>query len=193
MHGTPDAFSTMKMIPMSMARVNEMRDRLIPFVIAAAVFGLDRFTKAIIRSQLSVWDSRAVIPGFFNIVHTENLGIAFGLLADSSGAWRSIFLIGLSVTVLVFITTVLLKPERVWPRNRRLQSGLALVLGGALGNLFDRIVTGTVTDFVEVYAGRHYFPAFNVADSAITIGAGLLLLDMWRSREKRGATAEVRR
>jgi signal peptidase II len=66
-----------------------------------------------------------------------------------------------------------------------LRTGLGFILGGAFGNLYDRIVNGTVTDFVEAHAGQHYFPAFNVADSAITVGACLLLLDMWRARERK--------
>lgn len=166
-----------------------MFDRLIPFAIAAAVFVLDRFTKSIVKARLSSWDTLIVIPKFFNIVHAENPGVAFGFLADTTGAWRGILLIGLSLVVLIFISTLLL---RAGPggtaQNWLVRTGLALVLGGALGNLYDRAVNGTVTDFVEVYAGTHYFPAFNVADSCISVGAGLLLLDMWRNREKRRAT-----
>jgi len=163
-----------------------MRDRLIPFLIAGTVLGLDRLTKWLIKTHLTAWDTLTVIPRFFNIVHAENPGVAFGLLADASGVWRDTVLIGLSSAVLVFISTILLRPAQAGvARNWLVRTGLALVLGGALGNLYDRVVNGTVTDFVEVYAGTHYFPAFNVADSCITIGAGLLLLDMWIGREKK--------
>jgi len=158
-----------------------MRSRPFPFVIAAIVFVLDRISKSVIKSHISAWETLTVIPGLFNIVHTENPGIAFGLLADAPGVWRSIVLIGFSAAVLIAISTILLRPAAT--RDLLLRSGLAFVLGGALGNLYDRIVNGTVTDFVEVHAGPHYFPAFNVADSAITIGACLLLLDMWWSKE----------
>ena len=164
-------------------------DRFIPFLIATAVFGLDRITKGIIKEHLSAWDTLTVIPRFFNIVHAENPGVAFGFLADVSGAWRNIVLIGLSVVVLVFISTLLWRPwQSSIAQSWLVRVGLALVLGGALGNLYDRVANGTVTDFVEVYAGNHYFPAFNVADSSITVGAGLLLLDMWRSRERKRET-----
>ena len=105
------------------------------------------------------------------------------MLAESSGAWRNVFLIGLSLTVLIFITALLWKARA--PESWVLRVGLALVLGGAFGNLYDRVSNGTVTDFAEVYAGQHYFPAFNVADSAISIGAALLLLDMWRGRNRK--------
>ena len=127
----------------------------------------------LIRASISSFRTVHIIPHFFNIVHTENPGIAFSLFSDTGGTWRSVVLIGLSTAVIVFIAVMLLRGGGNW----MLRVALALVLGGAAGNLYGRIATGTVTDFVEVYAGDHYFPAFNVADSAITIGAILLLLD----------------
>lgn len=147
------------------------------------VFVLDRITKAVIKAHVSPWETFPVIPGFFNIVHTENPGIAFGLLSDATGLWRNIVLIGFSAAVLIAISFVLLKSGS--SHSLLIRAGLAFVLGGALGNLYDRIVNGTVTDFVEWHAGPHYFPAFNVADSAITVGACLLLLDMWWAKERR--------
>ena len=170
-----------------------MRRRFIPFLIAAAVVLLDRLTKQIIQAYFSAWDSINVIPGIFNIVHTENPGIAFGLFADASSPWRDFLLIGFSLTVLVVISTVLLQPDRGGSHGPLLRAGLAFVLGGAFGNLYDRVVHKTVTDFVEVHAGPYYFPAFNVADSAITIGACLLILDMWRARERKTQPADVAR
>lgn len=168
----------------------QTRQRLVPFAVAAGVVLLDRITKWMIKTSISVSDAPLpVIPGFFNIVHTENPGIAFGLLADASSAWRNLLLIGFSVSVLIVISTVLLKSGGAL--GRLLRMGLALVLGGACGNVYDRIVYGTVTDFVEVHAGQHYFPAFNVADSAISIGACLLLLDLWQSRERKSQTAQA--
>jgi signal peptidase II len=160
------------------------RARLFPFVLAAGVVLLDRITKGIIKSNIGLWDRpRDVIPGFFDIVHTENPGIAFGLLAESSGPWRNILLIGFSIVVLAVIATMLLRGTH----TVALRGGLGLVLGGAFGNLYDRIVNRTVTDFLEFHVGQHYFPAFNVADSAISVGAGLLLLDMWLTRERKSA------
>jgi|HubBroStandDraft_5_1064220.scaffolds.fasta_scaffold210245_1 signal peptidase II len=161
--------------------------RLSPFLIAALVVLLDRLTKTIIKTHISAFDSLTVIPGVFNIVHTENPGIAFGMLSNASGAWRNVVLVGFSTAVLIAISTILLRGHM----DVVLRTGLAFVLGGAFGNLYDRIVNGMVTDFVEVHAGQHYFPAFNVADSAITVGACLLLFDMWRARE-RGVVTEPR-
>jgi signal peptidase II len=157
--------------------------RLIPFLIAAAVVALDRFTKGLIKTHFSAYDTTTVIPGFFNIVHSENPGIAFGMLADASGPWRDVLLIGFSGAVLIAISIMLLRPTS--QHDAVLRTALAFILGGAFGNLYDRIVNGTVTDFIEVHAGQHYFPAFNVADSAITVGACLLLLDMWWAKERR--------
>ncbi|HLG98456.1 MAG TPA: signal peptidase II [Bryobacteraceae bacterium] len=167
-----------------------MGSRILPFVAAIIVFVLDRITKDLIKSSFSLWDTRAVIPGLFNIVHTENPGIAFGMLATLVNPWRNLILIGFSILVLAIISAVLLKTGGT---GQLVRMGLALVMGGALGNLFDRIVHGTVTDFVELHVGDHYFPAFNVADSAITVGACLLLLDMWYSKERKSQTAEFSR
>jgi len=169
-----------------------MNYRIAPFLIAAAAFLLDRITKIVIKAELSTFDTIRVIPGFFNIVHTENPGVAFGLFSDSAGPLRAIVLIGLSTTVLAVVMTILLKPLQPGERrNWLMRIALALVLGGALGNLYDRIVHGTVSDFVEIYADTHYFPAFNVADSCITIGAALLIIDMLRSRDRRQQQANA--
>jgi signal peptidase II len=160
-----------------------MRHRLIPFLIAAVVVLLDRFTKGMIKTHIGAYDTITVIPGLFNIVHTENPGIAFGMLSNLSGAWRDILLIGFSAVVLIVISIMLLRPAS--QHDAILRTALGFILGGAFGNLYDRIVNGTVTDFVELHAGQHYFAAFNVADSAITVGACLLLLDMWWAKERK--------
>jgi len=160
-----------------------MRRRLVPFLIAAVVVLLDRISKRAIKSHIGLYDTSTVIPGLFNIVHTENPGIAFGMLSNATGAWRNVVLIGFSAAVLIAISIMLLRPGS--QRDTMLRTALALILGGAFGNLYDRIVNGTVTDFVEVHAGQYYFPAFNVADSAITVGACLLLLDMWWAKERK--------
>lgn len=166
--------------------------RLAPFLIAAAVFFLDRVTKIAIKAHLSLSDTIRVIPGCFNIIHTENPGVAFGLFADSTSPFRAAILIGLSASVLILITTVLVRLPKPDARGHwLLPIALAFVLGGAFGNLYDRTVHGTVTDFVEVYADGYYFPAFNVADSCITIGAGLLIVDMLRGREKRSQAVKA--
>ena len=159
-----------------------MNDRLRSAGVIALVVLMDRLTKIYIRGAFTAADLKPVIPGFFNIVHTENPGAAFGMLADSPGAWRGLLLVGVSLAVMIVIGVMLWKPPAgmtsAWVRT-----GLALVFGGALGNLWDRIFRGTVTDFLQFFFGSYEFPSFNAADSAITIGAALLLIDMWRNRK----------
>jgi signal peptidase II len=154
-----------------------MKERARTAAIIAAVVVLDRLTKLYIRAAFSSLDIHPVIPGVFNVVHIENPGAAFGMLSESPSRWRGIFLVGVSVAVMIVVAVMLWRPLHVLQRT-----GLALVFGGALGNLWDRLFTGTVTDFLQVFIGSYEFPAFNAADSAITIGAGLLLIDLWRSR-----------
>ena len=154
-------------------------------LIAALVFAFDRVTKVLIERYVSVWDTHNVIPGFFDIVHTKNRGAAFGMFAEGNSEIRTFLLIGVSLVVLLFISALLLQPARAGFSGSRLtMAGLSLVLGGAMGNMYDRIVSGMVTDFLEFYVGQWHFAAFNIADSAITVGAGLLLLDMWMSRKQ---------
>jgi signal peptidase II len=151
--------------------------RTTALIVALLVVIADRITKVLIRHTMYSFDSISVLPGWVRIVHAENPGAAFGVLAEGNPILRNIVLIGISGAVLLFVFSAL------WSRNRAFRSsvtrfGLALILGGALGNLSDRIFRGTVTDFIEVYHGAWTFPAFNVADSAITVGALLLLLDL---------------
>lgn len=153
--------------------------------IIAAVVLLDRVTKWAIRANVSASDVIAIIPGIFNIVHTENPGAAFGMLADSEGDWRRVILVAVSLAVMSIIGTILWRPARMGVVETTLtRTGFSLVFGGALGNVWDRLIRGTVTDFLQVYIGRYEFPSFNAADSAISIGACLLLIDLWRTRHK---------
>ena len=160
-----------------------MKERTRTAAIIAAVVVLDRLTKLYIRAVLSASDVHSVIPRIFNIVHIENPGAAFGMLSDSPSRWRGTFLVGVSLTVMCAIAFMLWRPHHAGMHDTvLLRIGLALVFGGALGNLWDRVFAGTVTDFLQVFFGSYEFPAFNAADSAITIGAGLLLIDLWRTR-----------
>jgi signal peptidase II len=156
----------------------------LPFLLSALVIAFDRITKLYIRGHLTDFDSIPVIPGVFRIVHTENPGAAFGILADSNPVLRAVVLVGISSLVLVFIVSVLLK-RGAGPSQWISRIALALILGGAVGNLYDRIFRGMVTDFLEIYNGGWSFPAFNVADSAITIGAILLVIELiWPERSR---------
>ena len=154
-----------------------------PLALAAGIVVFDRFTKIRIQHSLNSFDFIPVIPDWLRIIHTENPGAAFGVLAEGNPVFRSLILIGVSSLVLMFVAWAL------WSRNSGFSSavtriGLSFILGGALGNLYDRTVHQTVTDFIEVYHGAWSFPAFNVADSAITVGAVFLLFDLMRASPK---------
>lgn len=152
---------------------------------AAFVFMLDRVTKLLVESNLSTADSYTLIPGCFNLIYTENRGMVFGLMSEGEIEWRSFFLIGLTALILAFVVAVLWQRSPTGMAASRLSRlGLSLVLGGALGNFYDRIARGAVTDFLDVYIGAYHWPAFNVADSALSVGVCLVLLDLWKSRRK---------
>lgn len=159
-----------------------MNHRLAPYAISLVILVLDRISKYWIETRVTVWDTLVVVPNFFNIVHTQNRGMAFGLFAGAEGPWRTVILIGLAVMVLVFVGSLLLRTSDPQYGHWRARLALSLVLGGAMGNLHDRIFRGGVTDFLEFYAGDFRWSAFNVADSAITTGALLLALELFRSR-----------
>jgi signal peptidase II len=154
-----------------------------PLLIALAVIVADRLTKLAIQGSLNFFDNIPVIPGWLRIIHTENPGAAFGVLADGNPWLRSGILIGVSGLVLILVVSALFGRKSSFT-GLAARFALALILGGAVGNLFDRVVHGTVTDFIEVYHGSWSFPAFNVADSAITVGAILLLIDLLRPHRR---------
>jgi len=152
--------------------------RRLHLLVALAVFVADQLTKWVIGSAIPLHDSWPVIPGFFRLTHVKNRGAAFGIFADSTSPMKIEVLILLSVVALVVVLLLLWEQ----PGARRIGLGLALILGGALGNLFDRLAHGSVVDFLDFYLRGFHWPAFNVADSAIVIGAGLLVLDMLLTR-----------
>ena len=155
--------------------------RLRAYGVAALVVVLDRFTKWLVETYVSAMDTYRVIPGFFDIVHSQNRGVAFGIFNDSTSEWRTTMLIVLSVSAVIFVSAMLWRPDRL---DRASRWGLALILGGAAGNVFDRIAWGRVTDFLEFYIGSYHWPTFNVADSAIVIGSGLLLIELLRPKRQ---------
>ena len=140
---------------------------------------LDQLTKYIAEAELLLHKPVAVIPGFFNFTLMYNKGAAFSFLSDAGG-WQRILFTGLSTVISIFLFFWLkqISKDDEQKHNHILQIAIALILGGAIGNLIDRALTGEVVDFIQVYYASYYFPAFNIADSAITLGAGLLILDM---------------
>jgi signal peptidase II len=127
-----------------------------------------------------VHQSRSVIDGLFDITYVRNTGAAFGLFASVDSSLKAILLNSIAVLVFVIVSAYALRSPH---KSVRLQIGFALILGGAVGNLLDRVRFGYVVDFLDFFVSGHHWPAFNVADSAICIGVGLLFLDMLRSEE----------
>jgi signal peptidase II len=143
--------------------------------IAIAVVVLDRFTKWLVENRLDLHDTINLIPGFFRITHVQNKGAAFGLFAETSSEWRVTLLVMFSVVALIVVAGLL------WKNHHSMVTtgiGLSLILGGAIGNLWDRVVAGHVVDFLDFYLGSYHWPAFNVADSAIVSGALLLVAEI---------------
>lgn len=145
------------------------------FLIALLVVVFDRLTKLAVENRILLHDSVSVIPGFFRITHVENRGAAFGLFSDSPSEWKIAILVLFSLIALVIVSALLWKSSHVMTTTG---VGLALILGGAIGNLWDRLFSGHVVDFLLFYLGQYQWPAFNVADSAIVIGAGLLVFEI---------------
>jgi len=143
---------------------------LILFVVLA-----DQLTKLWIMSSLPLYGKRIIIPGLFNLVHVANTGAAFGLLAGEHTWWRQIFFIAVALVALVLIF-VAYRQSKV--RTLIFNTAVGLIAGGALGNLIDRIRFGAVVDFLDFYIKSYHWPAFNVADSAITVGVGLFLVHL---------------
>lgn len=139
---------------------------------------LDQLTKKLAEAELILHQPVAIIPGF-NLTLMYNKGAAFSFLSEAGG-WQRIFFVFLSTAISIFLFFWLkqISKDEKQKHNPLLQIAIALILGGAIGNLIDRAMTGAVVDFIQVYYSTYYFPAFNIADSAISVGAALLILDM---------------
>jgi len=145
------------------------------FLVAAIIVLLDRVSKWLVATNISLHDSLSVVPGFFRITHVENPGAAFGLFSDASPTLTIAMLVVFSVVALLVIGLLL------WKNSLAMNMtgvGLSLILGGAIGNLWDRLLTGHVVDFLDFFVDGYHWPAFNVADSAIVIGAVMLIAEI---------------
>lgn len=154
--------------------------KLAYLAISGGVFMIDQTTKAWAARSLRFDGDRSVIPGFLNFAYAQNTGVAFSMLDDhgDSGRW------GLSVVAIVAATLVMYFFWRTPRTDDRVLGSLALLLAGIIGNVVDRLRLGFVIDFIDVQFGNWHYPTFNVADAAICVGAGLLLIDMFLSKKK---------
>lgn len=149
--------------------------RPLELITILSVIGVDQVTKEIIRRTMGLYDHIGIIPGFLDITHVQNTGAAFGLLNAADFPYKPLVMIGIAGIALLAIAAY---ATQLGFHERLARLGLALILGGAFGNLIDRAFAGHVVDFVDIYWGSSHFWAFNVADAAITVGAALVLLDM---------------
>ena len=145
------------------------------FSIAGAILVLDQLTKVLIRQQLALHESMSVIPGFLDLRYVQNTGAAFGILDTADIPFKAALMTAVALFALIAIA---MYTSRLASDEPLAKLGLSAILGGACGNLVDRITAGYVVDFIDVYWGTWHFWAFNVADAAITVGAGCLILDM---------------
>ena len=153
----------------------KMISRILMAVITVAVFVADQVTKALVESRIP---ERAVIPvvaGFFNLTNTKNSGAVFGLFSDSPVWWKTPLLIVISAALLMVVVILVIRT-----RNLRWETsiGLSLILGGALSNLFDRMRSGLVEDFLDFYVRSYHWATFNLADSAIVVGTGFIIVQV---------------
>jgi signal peptidase II len=148
-------------------------------LVSLAVLLLDQWSKWLVEMHLGPHAHFEVIPGMLDLIHVQNTGVAFGLFASHGDTFRTLLLLGLGLVALSFVGYYFwLVPKR----DRILLSALALVLGGAIGNLIDRLAQGGVTDFIDFYVGTWHWHTFNVADSAISVGIGLMILSAFFDR-----------
>lgn len=142
-------------------------------VIAVLVVLLDQVTKMMVLRMIPEYDRIVVIPGFFNLTHVHNPGGAFGILAQNGAAWRHWLFLGAAFFALGIIMYFYHRTPKTLPW---LAGSLAMIFGGAVGNMIDRIRFGEVVDFLDVYIASYHWPTFNVADSAVSVGIGLFIL-----------------
>ncbi len=151
------------------------------FLVSLSVLVLDQWSKGLITRSFEVHQSASVITNLFDLTYVRNSGAAFGLFASVDSSIKAIVLNSVAVLVFLVVSAYALRSSH---RSIRLQLGFALILGGAVGNLLDRVRFGYVVDFLDISISGHHWPAFNVADSAICLGVGLLFLDMLRTEEE---------
>ncbi len=145
------------------------------------VVGCDQLSKVWILQNFELYESTVIIPGLFNLTFLRNTGAAFGMFAGHAAGGRQLFFIGVAVVALVVI---LVMQRRLGRQNSFYTISLGFIGGGAVGNLIDRVLYGSVVDFLDVYIGSHHWPAFNVADSAITVGVCIFLLTQFLEDRK---------
>jgi signal peptidase II len=160
---------------MGESKIQNLKSKILMVVIAVAVFVADQMTKSLAERRIP---DRAVIPvvrGFFNLTNTKNSGAVFGMFSEVSAWWKTPLLIVISAALLIVVVTLVIRTKNLrWETS----VGLSLILGGALSNLFDRVRAGMVEDFLDFYIRSYHWATFNLADSAIVVGTGLIVVQV---------------
>lgn len=159
-----------------MPEIEFLRNKyLFLFVVSSALIVIDQYTKLMVTLHIPLNYSMEVVEGFFNLTHIRNSGVAFGIFSDQHSELKPYLLIFVSIIAIVAILVIF---HQTGNNKRMVQTGLVLVFSGAIGNLIDRVLHKEVIDFLDFFVDNHHWPAFNVADSCITIGVMLMAADM---------------
>ncbi len=164
-------------------------NRRLELAVVAFIAVLDQLTKLLVVTRMELYETIPVVPGLLNLTHIRNSGVAFGLLSAAEFSYKPVVM---ALVALIALVGVGLYATQLPASHRWARGGLALILGGAAGNLVDRARQGYVVDFVDAYWNGWHFWAFNVADAAISVGVGLLIVDLFRSEAAPPAVEEPR-
>ena len=146
------------------------------FFVSGVLIVMDRYTKLMVSLHIPLNYSVKVVEDFFNLTHIRNSGVAFGLFASQQSEYKALMFIAISTIAIIAILVIFHQTPK---EKKMVQTGLILIFSGAIGNLIDRILHGEVIDFVDFFINRHHFPAFNIADSCITVGVIMMVIDLF--------------
>ena len=158
------------------------------FFVSGVLIVMDQYTKLMVSLHIPLNYSVKVVEGFFNFTHIRNSGVAFGLFANQQSEYKALMFIAISTIAIIAILVIFHQTPK---EKKMVQTGLILIFSGAIGNLIDRILHGEVIDFVDFFINRHHFPAFNIADSCITVGVIMMVIDLFFGEAGPDSSAKV--
>ena len=158
------------------------------FFVSGVLIVMDQYTKLMVSLHIPLNYSVKVVEGFFNFTHIRNSGVAFGLFASQQSEYKALMFIAISTIAIIAILVIFHQTPK---EKKMVQTGLTLIFSGAIGNLIDRILHGEVIDFVDIFINRHHFPAFNIADSCITVGVIMMVIDLFFGEAGLDSSAKV--
>ena len=159
------------------------------FFVSGVLIVIDQYTKLMVSLHIPLNYSVKVVEDFFNLTHIRNSGVAFGLFASQQSEYKALMFITISTIAIIAILVIFHQTPK---EKKMVQTGLILIFSGAIGNLIDRVLHGEVIDFVDFFINRHHFPAFNIADSCITVGVAMMVIDLFVGEAGPDSSAKVR-